>query len=166
VFKDADELRAHIDDEDLDVDADTVLVLQNSGPRGYPGMPEVGSMALPKKLLAQGVTDMVRISDARMSGAAFGTVVLHVSPESAVGGPLSLVRTGDMVSLDTAARSLTLEVATEELERRRAAFVSPPPAFERGYGKLYIDHVQQADRGVDFDFLVGQSGTPPSKPSF
>jgi L-arabonate dehydrase len=166
VFKDADELRAHIDDEHLDVDADTVLVLQNSGPRGYPGMPEVGSMALPKKLLAQGVTDMVRISDARMSGTAFGTVVLHVSPESAVGGPLALVQTGDIIALDAAARTLTLEVADEEIARRRAAFIPPAPAFERGYGKLYIDHVQQADQGVDFDFLVGHSGTPVSKPSF
>ena len=166
VFKTADELRAHIDDDDLDVDADSILVLQNSGPRGYPGMPEVGTMALPKKLLKQGVTDMVRISDARMSGTAFGTVVLHVTPESAVGGPLALVETGDIIALDTVARTLTLEVPAEEMERRRAAFVPPPPAFERGYGKLYIDHVQQADQGVDFDFLVGASGTPVSKPSF
>jgi L-arabonate dehydrase len=166
VFETADELRAHIDDDDLDVDADTVLVLKNAGPRGYPGMPEVGTMALPKKLLAQGVTDMVRISDARMSGTAFGTVVLHVAPESALGGPLALVKTGDMIVLDTAARKLELDVPAEELERRRKAFVPPPPAYERGYGKLYIDHVTQANEGVDFDFLRGKSGTPPSKLSF
>lgn len=166
VFESAEDLRNRIDDPDLDVDADSILVLKNSGPRGYPGMPEVGSMALPKKLLAQGVADMVRISDARMSGTAFGTVVLHVAPESALGGPLALVQTGDIIALDAEARSLTLEVAVEELERRRAAFVRPGPAYDRGYGKLYIDHVQQADKGVDFDFLVGASGTPPSKVSF
>ncbi len=166
VFETADELRTHIDDDDLDVDADSILVLQNSGPVGYPGMPEVGSMALPKKLLKQGVTDMVRISDARMSGTAYGTVVLHVTPESALGGPLALVKTGDVIALDTTARTLTLEVPAEEIDRRRAAFKPPPRAYDRGYGKRYIDHVQQADRGVDFDFLVGASGTPPSKPSF
>lgn len=166
VFKDADDLRARIDDPDLDVDADSVLVLQNAGPRGYPGMPEVGTMALPKKLLAAGVTDMVRVSDARMSGTAFGTVVLHVAPESALGGPLALVRTGDMIVLDTAGRRIDVEIDAEEMARRRAAFVPPAPAYERGYGKLFIDHVQQADKGVDFDFLVGQSGTPPSKVSF
>jgi dihydroxy-acid dehydratase len=166
VFKDADEFRARIDDPDLEVDADSVLVLQNAGPRGYPGMPEVGSMALPKKLLAQGVTDMVRISDARMSGTAFGTVVLHVAPEAAIGGPLALVETGDIVSLDCAARRLELEVSAEELAFRRAALVLPPPAYARGYGKLFIDHVTQADKGADFDFLVGSSGTPPSKVSF
>jgi L-arabonate dehydrase len=166
VFVTAEEFREKIDDPALEVDADSILVLKNSGPVGYPGMPEVGSMALPKKLLAQGVTDMVRISDARMSGTAFGTVVLHVTPESALGGPLALVETGDVISLDTAARSLTLEVPAAELDRRRAAFIPPAPAFDRGYGKLYIDHVQQADKGVDFDFLVGASGTPPSKVSF
>jgi dihydroxy-acid dehydratase len=166
VFESAEDLRNRIDDPDLDVDADSVLVLKNAGPRGYPGMPEVGSMALPKKLLAQGVTDMVRISDARMSGTAFGTVVLHVAPESALGGPLALVQTGDLIVLDADARLLTLEVASDELDRRRAAFVPPEPAYVRGYGKLFIDHVQQADKGVDFDFLVGKSGTPPSKLSF
>ncbi|MDR3470266.1 MAG: dihydroxy-acid dehydratase [Devosia sp.] len=166
VFKDADDFRARIDDPDLEVDAESVLVLQNAGPVGYPGMPEVGSMALPKKLLGQGVTDMVRVSDARMSGTAFGTVVLHVAPEAALGGPLALVRTGDVVVLDTEARRLDLEVDAAELERRRAAFVPPAPAYSRGYGKLFIDHVQQADKGVDFDFLVGSSGTPPSKVSF
>ena len=166
VFKDADDFRARIDDPELDVDADSVLVLQNVGPIGYPGMPEIGSMALPKKLLMQGVTDMVRVSDARMSGTAFGTVVLHVAPEAALGGPLALVKSGDFIVLDTAARRLDLEVSAEELERRRQAFVAPDPAYTRGYGKLFIDHVQQADKGVDFDFLVGGSGTPPSKTSF
>ncbi len=166
VFKDAEDLRNRIDDPDLDVDADSVLVLQNAGPRGYPGMPEVGTMALPKKLLKQGVTDMVRVSDARMSGTAFGTVVLHVAPESALGGPLALVRTGDIIVLDTKARRIDVEIDAEEMERRRSAFVPPAPHYERGYGKLFIDHVQQADKGVDFDFLVGGSGTPPSKVSF
>ncbi|MBI4922447.1 MAG: dihydroxy-acid dehydratase [Devosia nanyangense] len=166
VFKDAADLHARIDDPDLEVDADSVLVLQNAGPVGYPGMPEVGSMALPKKLLKLGVTDMVRVSDARMSGTAFGTVVLHVAPESAIGGPLALVRTGDIVVLDCEARRLDLDVDAAELDRRRAALVLPEPAYDRGYGKLFIDHVTQADKGADFDFLAGKSGTPPSKVSF
>lgn len=166
VFKDAEDFRARVDDPALDVDADSILVLKNAGPRGYPGMPEVGSMAIPKKLLAQGVTDIVRISDARMSGTAFGTVILHVAPESAIGGPLALVENGDFITVDAAGRRLDLEVDEAEMARRRAAFVPPAPAFTRGYGKLFIDHVQQADRGVDFDFLVGHSGTPPSKVSF
>ncbi len=166
VFKDSQDFRERIDDPALDIDADSILILQNAGPVGYPGMPEVGSMAIPKKMLAQGVTDMVRISDARMSGTAFGTVVLHVAPESALGGPLALVRTGDIVALDTDARSLHLEVDAAELERRKAAWIPPEPAYTRGYGKLFIDHVQQADQGVDFDFLEGGSGTPTSKVSF
>ena len=123
-------------------------------------------MALPKKLLQQGVTDMVRISDARMSGTAFGTVVLHVAPESAIGGPLALVRTGDIIVLDAAARRVDVELDAAELARRRAELVLPSPLYERGYGRLFVDHVQQADKGVDFDFLVGHSGTPPSKVSF
>lgn len=166
VFKDAEDFRARIDDPDLDVDADSILVLQNAGPVGYPGMPEVGSMALPKKLLAAGVTDMVRISDARMSGTAFGTVVLHVTPEAAIGGPLAMVRTGDIISLDTTKRSLELEIDPAELTRRRSEWVAPAPAYTRGYGRLFIDHVQQADKGVDFDILEGHSGTPVSKVSF
>jgi dihydroxy-acid dehydratase len=166
VFENAEDLRARIDDPELDVDAETVLVLKNAGPRGYPGMPEVGSMALPKKLLQQGVTDIVRISDARMSGTAFGTVVLHVAPESAIGGPLALVETGDMIVLDAANRRLDLDVPEAELERRRAALVLPPPAYDRGYGRMFIDHVTQANLGADFDFLAGKSGTPPSKVSF
>lgn len=166
VFENAKDLHDRIDDPDLDVDPHSILVLKNSGPRGYPGMPEVGSMSLPKKLLKQGVTDMVRISDARMSGTAFGTVVLHVAPESAIGGPLALVRTGDYIVLDADARSLNLEVGETEMATRRAHFKPPLPAYSRGYGKLFIQHVQQADKGVDFDFLVGSSGTPPSIVSF
>ena len=166
VFEDAEDFRTRIDDPDLDVDADTVLVMKSAGPVGYPGMPEVGSMALPSKLLAQGVTDMVRISDARMSGTAFGTVVLHVSPESAVGGPLALVRTGDEIMLDVAARKLDMVVEAAELERRRAELVLPAPQFDRGYGLMFTSSVQQAHQGVDFDFLVGKSRIAPSKVSF
>ena len=166
VFESNADLRQRIDDPDLEIDENSVLVLKNAGPVGYPGMPEAGSMAMPKKLLARGITDLVRVSDARMSGTAFGTVVLHVAPESAIGGPLALVRNGDYIILDTEARRLDLDVPSAELERRRAAFVPPAPAYERGYGRLFIDHVQQADKGVDFDFLVGGSGTPPSKVSF
>jgi len=166
VFENADDLRARIDDPDLDVDADSILVLRNSGPVGYPGMPETGNLPIPKKLLERGVTDMVRISDARMSGTAYGTVVLHVAPEAAVGGPLALVATGDVIVLDVGARTLELEVGNEELVRRRAAWRPDAPAYERGYGRIFVDHVQQADLGVDFDVLVGGSGTPVSKVSF
>jgi dihydroxy-acid dehydratase len=166
VFASAEEFRARIDDPDLEVDETSVLVLQNAGPVGYPGMPEVGNLALPKKLLDRGITDMVRISDGRMSGTAYGTVVLHVAPEAAIGGPLALVRTGDSITLDVDARVLTLEVSDAELEQRRAAWTPPSPAYARGYGRLFIDHVQQADAGVDFDVLAGCSGTPVSKVSF
>ena len=166
VFSSADEYRAHIDDEDLDVDASTVLVLQNVGPVGYPGMPEVGNLALPAKLLKQGITDLVRISDGRMSGTAYGTVVLHVAPESAIGGPLALVRTGDIIELDVPNRRLHLEVDDVELALRRQMLVPPQPHHHRGYGKLYIDAVQQADRGVDFDFLVGKTKMGKSRVSF
>lgn len=166
VFSSAEDFRARIDDPQLDVDENSVLVLQNVGPVGYPGMPEVGNLTLPRKLLDRGITDMVRISDARMSGTAYGTVILHVAPEAAIGGPLALVRTGDMIVLDVAARVLTLEASDAELAERRASWVPPPPPYERGYGRLFIDHVQQADTGVDFDVLVGGSGTPVSKVSF
>ena len=158
VFEDPDDLKARIDDPDLPVDANSVFVLKNSGPRGYPGMAEIGNLPIPAKLLKAGVTDVVRISDGRMSGTAFGTVVLHVAPEAAAGGPLALVQDGDMVTLDVQARVLALEVSDEELARRKAArapFVSP---YTRGWEKLYVDHVLQADRGVDLDFLVGSSG--------
>ncbi|MER7874721.1 IlvD/Edd family dehydratase [Streptomyces solisilvae] len=147
-------------DEDLPVDENTVLVIRGSGPRGYPGMPEVSNVVLPPKLLRKGVEDMVRICDGRMSGTGFGTVVLHVAPESAVGGPLALVRDGDWITLDVPARTLTLEVGEEELTRRRAAWEPPPPVADRGWSRLYTDHVLQADQGLDLDFLVGSSGHP------
>jgi dihydroxy-acid dehydratase len=166
VFENAEEFRQRIDDPDLDVDENSVLVLKNAGPVGYPGMPEVGNLALPKKLLERGVTDLVRISDGRMSGTAYGTVVLHVAPESAIGGPLAFVETGDFIALDVVGRRLELEVSEAELARRRAGWAPPAPHYERGYGKLFLDHVQQADKGVDFDLLVGNSGTPVSKVSF
>ena len=161
VFETIEELRARIDDPDLDVDESSVLVLKGCGPRGYPGMAEVGNMPLPKKLLARGVRDMLRISDARMSGTAFGTVVLHVSPESDAGGPLAIVRTGDEILLDGPARKLELLVNDSAIERRLAAWRAerPKPKYDRGYYKLYIDHVLQADRGADFDFLIGASGS-------
>jgi len=159
VFENIEELHARIDDESLDIDEHCVMVLKNCGPRGYPGMAEVGNMPLPRKVLQKGITDMVRISDARMSGTAYGTVVLHTSPEAAVGGPLALVQTGDMVELDVAERRLHLDVSDAELARRRASWVPPdPPA--RGYARLYYDHVQQAHLGADLDFLVGSSGAP------
>jgi dihydroxy-acid dehydratase len=143
---------------DLDVDETTVLVVRGAGPRGYPGMPEVGNFVLPKILLERGVTDMVRISDARMSGTGYGTVVLHVAPEAVAGGPLALVRTGDWIALDVPARSLTVEVSDEELASRRAEWTPPAGRYQRGYARLYTDHVLQADQGADLDFLVGSSG--------
>lgn len=158
VFEDIDDYHQRVDDPALDVDEDCVLVLKQVGPRGYPGMPEVGNFHIPKKLIEAGVTDMIRISDGRMSGTAFGTVVLHVAPESAVGGALALVQNGDMVELDVPNRRLHLDVSEEELARRREAWQARPPAMERGYVHLYLTHVQQADTGADFDFLVGKSG--------
>ncbi len=160
VFESVEEMHDAVDDESLDIDASCIMVLKNCGPKGYPGMAEVGNMPLPAKLLRQGVRDMIRISDARMSGTAYGTVVLHVAPEATVGGPLALVKNGDMITLDVAARSLHLHVSDEELAARRAAWTPPKPHAARGYQKLYIDHVLQADRGVDFDFRVGRSGSP------
>ena len=157
-FESIEDFKARIDDPDLDVDENSVLVLKGAGPRGYPGMPETGNLPLPPKLLAKGVTDMVRISDARMSGTAYGTVVLHTSPEAAAGGPLALVQTGDLIELDVPNRRLDLIVNEAELDRRRAAWSPAPPAFERGYAKLYTEHVLGAERGADFDFLVGNSG--------
>ncbi len=153
VFANYDDLKARIDDPALAVDANSILVLQNAGPKGGPGFPEWGHLPIPAKLLKQGVDDMVRISDARMSGTSFGTDVLHVAPESAVGGPLALVRTGDEISLDVEARRLDLCVSQEELNRRRAQWRPPAPHYTRGYGKLFLDHVTQADQGCDFDFL-------------
>ena len=156
VFRNIADLQERIDDPCLDVNPDDVLVLQNAGPIGGPGMPEVGNLPIPKKLLKQGVRDMVRISDARMSGTAFGTIVLHVAPEAAVGGPLSLVRTGDEIELDASGRRLQLCVEQEELERRRADWRPPQPAYQRGYGRLFLEHVLQAPQGMDFDFLQGR----------
>ena len=159
VFEDVEDYKARIDDPNLDVDKDCVLVLKGIGPKGFPGMPEAGKMGLPKKLLEQGVRDMVCISDGRMSGTAYGTIVLHVAPESAVGGPLALVQNGDMIELDVNNRTLTLDVPEAELEKRRAAWVAPKPRVDRGYARLYTDHVLQADKGADLDFLVGGSGS-------
>ena len=160
VFETPEDFRERIDSPDLEVDESSVLVLKGAGPKGYPGMPEMGNMPLPRKVLERGVTDMVRISDARMSGTAYGTAVLHTAPEAAVGGPLGLVHDGDWIALDVAGRALTLEVDAAELAARAAAWRAPVPAHARGYAQLYIDHVTQADRGCDFDFLVGGSGAP------
>ncbi|MBE9374264.1 dihydroxy-acid dehydratase [Saccharopolyspora sp. HNM0983] len=159
VFEDVDEYYAVCRDDDLDVDADTVLVVRNAGPRGYPGMPEVANVPVPKKLQEQGIDDVVRISDGRMSGTAYGTVVLHVCPEAAAGGPLALVRTGDPIRLDVPARRLDLDVPEDELQRRRAEWQPPPNPHPRGYPRLYHEHVLQADQGADLDFLVGGSGS-------
>ncbi|CCH00759.1 Dihydroxy-acid dehydratase [Fibrella aestuarina BUZ 2] len=159
VFENIDDYKARIDDPNLDVDPDCVLVLKNVGPRGYPGMPEVGNMTLPAKILAQGVHDMVRISDGRMSGTGFGTVVLHVSPESAVGGNLAFVQNGDLITLDVPNRSLHLHVSDEELALRLAKFTPLELGYDRGYVNLFIRHVTQAHEGVDFDFLRGGSGS-------
>jgi len=157
VFETIEEFHSRINDENLDIDESCVMVLKNCGPRGYPGMAEVGNMMLPAKVLRRGVTDMVRISDARMSGTAYGTVVLHAAPEAAAGGPLALVRTGDMIRLDVPQRRLCLEVEDATLAARRAEW-TPPALPERGWLRLYIEHVQQADKGADLDFLVGHSG--------
>jgi len=158
VFENVEHYKERRDDPALDVDETCVLVLKNCGPKGYPGIAEVGNMALPQKVLKKGVRDMVRISDARMSGTAYGTVVLHTAPEAAIGGPLALVQDGDMIELDVENRRLHLDVADAELQRRRTGWTPPPPAMVSGYQKLYIDHVLQADRGCDLDFLVGKRG--------
>jgi dihydroxy-acid dehydratase len=158
VFEDIDDFYRRINDDALDVDETCVLVLKNCGPKGYPGMAECGNMPLPPKLLRKGVTDMVRVSDARMSGTAYGTVVLHTAPEAAAGGPLALVRNGDVVELDVEKRRLHLDVSDADLAKRRAEWKGPPKHQARGYASLYVDHVLQADRGADLDFLVGRSG--------
>jgi len=167
VFENVEQMKEQIDDPHLDVDESCVLVLKGAGPKGYPGMPEVGNMPIPKKVLEKGITDMVRISDARMSGTAYGTVVLHISPESCIGGPLAFIQNGDIIELDTPAQRLHLCVSDEVLELRRKQWMPAtiPPEYQRGYVKLYMDHVTQADKGADLDFLVGKSGTYPLRES-
>ena len=159
VFENIEEFHRLIDDESLDVDETCVLVLKNCGPKGYPGMAEVGNMPLPPKVLRKGITDMVRLSDARMSGTAYGTVILHTAPEAAAGGPLAVVRNGDMLELDVPNRRLELKISDEELNQRLSEWKAPPPPLDSGYWKLYVDHVLQADEGVDLDFLVGRRGS-------
>jgi L-arabonate dehydrase len=158
VFENIEDFHKRIDDPKLDIDESCVMVLKNCGPKGYPGMAEVGNMPLPPKLLKKGITDMVRISDARMSGTAYGTVVLHMSPEAAAGGALALVENGDMIELDVEKRKLHLVISDDELKKRKAKWKAPKPPLERGYWRLYFDHVLQADQGADLDFLVGKSG--------
>jgi dihydroxy-acid dehydratase len=153
-------LKQNIDREDLEVTPDTVLVLRNAGPLGGPGMPEWGMLPIPKKLLKLGIRDMVRISDARMSGTSYGTCVLHIAPEAAVGGPLAMVQTGDLISLDVGQRRLELLVGEAELSERRAAWTAPPPRYHRGYGRLLLDEITQADEGCDFKFLARAGETP------
>ena len=149
-----------IDKPELDIDENSVIVLKSAGPQGAPGMPEWGQLPIPKKLLQKGVRDMVRISDARMSGTSYGACVLHVAPESHVGGPLALVRNGDLIALDVEARSLQLQVSDEELAARRAAWQAPKARFSRGYGAIYLKHIRQANEGCDFDFLESQDMSP------
>jgi dihydroxy-acid dehydratase len=160
VFENIEDYHDRIEDPKLDIDENCVMVLKNCGPKGYPGMAEVGNMGLPPKVLKKGITDMVRISDARMSGTAYGTVVLHMAPEAAVGGPLALIQNGDIIELDVKARKLHLHVSDAELEKRRKAWKGFKTPHKRGYAKMYVDTVLQADKGVDLDFLVGKSGTP------
>lgn len=165
VFENIEDYKARIDDENLEVDENSILVLKNVGPKGYPGMPEVGNMGLPKKLLQKGISDMIRISDGRMSGTGFGTVILHVSPEAATGGNFAVIETGDSITLDVPDRSLTVDLSAEELAQRKQKFKPLPPVTERGYVNLYINHVQQAHLGADMDFLVGNSGSKVSRDS-
>jgi len=165
VFEDIDDYKARIDDEALDIDETCIMVLKNCGPRGYPGMAEVGNMGLPPKVLRKGITDMVRISDARMSGTAYGTVVLHVSPEAARGGALAIVQNGDMIELDVAGRRLNLEVPEAEIAARLAAWQNPVARPNGGYAQLYHDHVQGADTGADMDFLIGCRGNAVARES-
>ncbi|MBD3838148.1 dihydroxy-acid dehydratase, partial [Brevundimonas sp.] len=165
VFEDIDDYKAKINDESLDIDETCVMVMKNCGPRGYPGMAEVGNMGLPPKVLRKGITDMVRISDARMSGTAYGTVLLHTSPEAARGGPLAIVRNGDFIEIDVEARRVHLDISDEEMQRRLADWrpsVEPPAS---GYARLYHDHVEGADTGADFDFLKGCRGAPVGRDS-
>jgi len=165
VFDDYPSMKVVIDRDDFDVTPDHILVLRNAGPQGGPGMPEWGMLPIPKKLVKQGVRDMLRISDARMSGTSYGACILHVSPESYVGGPLALVETGDIITVDVAARSITLDVNEAELQRRRSQLKPPAPRFERGYGFMFAQHIGQADDGCDFDFLRSDFGGPTDEPA-
>jgi dihydroxy-acid dehydratase len=164
VFDDYPSMKKAVDREDLDVTPDHVMVLRNAGPHGGPGMPEWGMLPIPTKLVKQGVRDMIRISDARMSGTSYGACVLHVSPESFIGGPLALVRTGDMIELDVPARTINMKVSDEELARRRAALPEQKPRYERGFGLMFTKHVRQAHEGCDFDFLETSHGAPVPEP--
>jgi dihydroxyacid dehydratase/phosphogluconate dehydratase len=160
VFDSYNEMNARIDDPALEVDRNSVLVLRNAGPKGAPGMPEWGNLPIPQKLLKTGVRDMVRISDARMSGTNYGTCVLHVAPESFMGGPLALLKEGDTVELDVQQKQLSMQITDEELSRRRQAWRPKGAVYPRGYGKLFVEHVKQADEGCDFDFLEGTAPIP------
>jgi dihydroxy-acid dehydratase len=160
VFEDYNDMAARIDDPDLDVDENSVLVLKHAGPIGAPGMPEWGQLPIPKKVLAKGIRDMVRVSDARMSGTSYGACILHVAPESFIGGPLAFVQTGDEIEVDIPARTIHLHVSDEEMARRKASWIPPAPKYPRGYGALFSDHIGQADQGCDFDFLQGKALMP------
>jgi dihydroxy-acid dehydratase len=164
VFDDYPAMKKAIDDPDLDVTADHVLILRNAGPQGGPGMPEWGMLPIPTKLVKQGVRDMVRLSDARMSGTSYGACILHVAPEAYVGGPLALVKNGDRITLDVAARTINLDVGEDELARRRTAWKPPERRFERGYGWMFTRHIRQANEGCDFDFLETGFGAPVEEP--
>jgi dihydroxyacid dehydratase/phosphogluconate dehydratase len=165
VFDDYPSMKKAVANENWDITADHVLVLRNAGPQGGPGMPEWGMLPMPVKLLKEGHRDMLRMSDARMSGTSYGACILHVSPESYIGGPLALLRTGDMVAIDVGARTLNIEVSEEELARRRAEWQKPPPRYERGYGWMFSQHIQQANEGCDFDFLRTEFGAPVPEPA-
>jgi dihydroxy-acid dehydratase len=158
-------MKDRIDDPDLDVTADTVLVMRGAGPLGGPGMPEWGMLPIPKKLVAQGVRDMLRLSDARMSGTSYGACVLHAAPEAAIGGPLALVQTGDIIAVDVAARRIDMDVSDAEIARRRAGWTPPEPHYARGYGWMFARHVLQANEGCDFDFLETAHGPNPAEPA-
>ncbi len=164
VFDDYPSMKQAIDDPDLDVTADHVLVLRNAGPQGGPGMPEWGMLPIPTKLVKQGVRDMLRLSDARMSGTSYGACVLHVAPEAYVGGPLALIRTGDLISVDVAERRISVEISDDEMARRRAHWQPPPKRYQRGYGWMFSRHIRQADEGCDFDFLETGFGAAVAEP--
>ena len=159
VFENHEDMEAQVDQDYLPIDRNSILVMKNGGPKGAPGFPEWGWIPMPKCFLSQGINDIVRISDSRMSGTSFGTVVLHVAPETAVGGPLGLVETGDEIQLDVPARTLSLNISAAEWQRRAAHFVAPPPHYTRGYGRMFLEHVTQANHGCDFDFLAADGSS-------